>query len=114
MRNTWLARLNTLCLALLLAGGGSGLPVADAFFHHMRGTAEDGNRVADGESPATHGERCSLGVPLPAMASARAVAALPACVMPPLTPTVQPHVGTTPSTDLPPDARPRAPPRSIG
>ena len=114
MRNTWLARLNTLFLSLLLAGGGSGLPVADAFFHHLKGVAADGDRVADGESPAGHGERCSLGIPLPAMASARAPASLPACAAPLLAAARVRHGGTTPSTDLPPATRPRAPPRSIG
>lgn len=77
MRKTWLTRANTLILALLLAGGGAGLPVVDAIFHHLNGSSSSGDRVSDGES-AGHGERCTLGVPMPAMATAGAVAVLPA------------------------------------
>jgi hypothetical protein len=76
MRKTWLTRANTLILALLLAGGGAGLPVADAIFHHLNGSSSNGDRVSDGES-AGHAERCTLGVPMPAMATAGAVAVLP-------------------------------------
>ncbi len=114
MRNSWLTRVNTLVLALLLAGGGSGLPVADALFHHLQGTADSRSRLADGEAPGSHGERCSLGIPLPAMASAGAVAQAPACTAPQLAQVAIGRSATRPSTFVPPSARPRAPPLRIG
>ena len=114
MRNTWLARLNTLFLALLLMGGGSGLPVADALFHHLHGGAQTGSRIADGEAPAGHGERCTLGVPLPAMASAGAVASVPACGGLPLATALFRAPDSPRPTDILPSAQPRAPPIPIG
>lgn len=114
MRNTWLARLNTFFLALLLAGGGSGLPVADALLHHLQAGAETGNRIADGEAPSSHSERCTLGVPLPAMSSAGAVAALPPCSSIRNVPVLFRAPDAVRSTDIPATARPRAPPIHIG
>lgn len=114
MRNTWLARFNTVFLALLLAGGGSGLPVADALFHHLQGSAHTGNRVADGEEASGHGARCSLGVPLPTMASAGAVAPMPACGGLPFVPPLSRAPDSPRSTAVPAAARPRAPPTHIG
>src|SRR5688572_9034571 len=76
MRKTWLTRANTLILALLLAGGGARLPVADAIFHHLNGSSSSGDRVSDGAT-AAHAGRCTLGVPMPAMATAGAVAFVP-------------------------------------
>ena len=115
MRNAWLTRVNTLFLALLLAGGGSGLPVVDALFHHLHGATPDTTqRVADGESSGSHGERCTLGAPLPAMDGAGSVAAAPralaAAFSPPALPaTDAPRSGAVSST-----AHPRAPPSAIG
>ena len=114
MRNTWFARFNTVFLALLLAGGGSGLPVADALFHHLQGGAQAGNRVADGEAPSGHGERCSLGVPLPTMASAGAVAVMPPCGGFAFVPPLSRAPGSPRSTAIPAAAQPRAPPIHIG
>ena len=76
MRKAWLTRANTLVLALLLAGGGAGLPVADAIFHHLNLSSSSGDRVSHADTSG-HGERCTLGVPMPAMATAGAVAVLP-------------------------------------
>ena len=114
MRNSWLARVNTLILALLLAGGGSGLPLADALFHHLQGATESGDRIADGEAPSSHGERCSLGTPLPAMASAGSVAPFPSCAAVPFARPAPLSGDPQPSTVLPAAARPRAPPLRIG
>lgn len=114
MRNVWLARVNTLILALLLAGGGSGLPVADALFHHLQGSADGRDRITDGEAPASHGERCSLGLPLPVMASAGVVAALPSCMALPFARPLPLRSEPHPSTVVPAAALPRAPPLPIG
>lgn len=114
MRKTWLARVNTLILALLVAGGGSGLPVADALFHHLQNGTSRGTHLSDGEAPASHGERCTLGVPLPAMATAGAVAELPSGAALPFAPRAVCTSDTDPSTVVPAAARPRAPPLRIG
>ncbi len=114
MRKTWLARVNTLILALLVAGGGSGLPVVDALFHHLQDGAPRGTRLTDGEAPASHGERCSLGIPLPAMASAGTVAELPSFAALPRAPRAACTSAPDPSTVVPAAARPRAPPLRIG
>jgi hypothetical protein len=114
MRNAWLTRLNTLVLALLLAGGGSGLPVADALFHYLHGLSPDGNRIGNGETPASHGERCTLGVPLPAMATAADVAAAPRSTAVSLAAVRVGGAGSPPPSGLPGATRPRAPPAIIG
>jgi hypothetical protein len=114
MRKTWLVRVNTLILALLVAGGGSGLPVADALFHHLQDGTPRGTHLTDGEAPASHAERCSLGVPLPAMATAGAVAELPCTAALPFAPLASSTSDSDPSTVVPAAARPRAPPLRIG
>ncbi len=114
MRKVWLSRLNTLVLALLLAGGGSGLPVADALFHYLHGLSPEGNRIGSGETPASHGERCTLGVPLPAMATAPAVAAAPRCTPVSLAAVPVRGAESPRSSTLPGATRPRAPPAIIG
>jgi hypothetical protein len=114
MRKLWLTRLNTLILALLLAGGGSGLPVADALFHYLHGLAPEANRIGSGETPASHGERCTLGVPLPAMATAAAVAAAPRSTAASLAAMPVRGAESPRSSALPGATRPRAPPALIG
>lgn len=114
MRKTWLVRVNTLILALLLAGGGSGLPVADALFHHLQDGTPRGTSLTDGEAPASHGERCTLGIPLPAMATAGAVAELPSSAALPLVLLASCTSGAELSTIVAAAARPRAPPLRIG
>ena len=113
MRKTWLTRANTLVLALLLAGGGAGLPVADAIFHHLNGSASNGDRVSDGETSG-HSERCTLGVPMPAMATAGAVAVLPARASVSFLPIA--ILGEAPrrSASAAGASRPRAPPTTNG
>jgi len=66
MRNAWLVRVNACFLAVLLAGGGSGLPLVDALFHHLHGSTEAPVRLS-GDADGSHAERCSLGVAAPAM-----------------------------------------------
>ena len=71
MRSAWLGRIHALFLAVLLAGGGSGLPLADALLHHLGpGRSESPLRVHNPDLPAAHGERCTLGVAMPALVRA--------------------------------------------
>ena len=71
MPRLWLSRLNALFLAVMLAGGGSGLPLFDALFHHLgRGQAASPIRVQDPDTTASHAERCTLGGALPALVRA--------------------------------------------
>lgn len=114
MRKTWLTRVNTIILALLLAGGGAGLPVADAVFHHLNGSSTNGDRIADGEAPAGHGERCTLGVPLPTMAMAGAVAVLPSRLSVSFLPIAIRGQEPPRSASVPGATRPRAPPAING
>ena len=115
MRNAWLTRVNTLFLALLIAGGGSGLPVVDALFHHLHGTAPDTTqRLAGGESSPSHGERCTLGAPLPAMNGAGSVATAPCAIAAAFSPQALPAPEAPRSGAIPSTAHSRAPPSAIG
>jgi hypothetical protein len=113
MHKAWLTRLNTLVLALLMAGGGSGLPVVDAVFHHLQ-AAPVGSRISDGEAPAAHGERCALGVPLPAMAVAGSVAAGPPALAVSFSAADCHRLDAPRLAAVPGITRPRAPPTDIG
>ncbi|HEX6645438.1 MAG TPA: hypothetical protein VF037_12225 [Gemmatimonadales bacterium] len=110
MRRALCSRITTLLLALMLAGGGSGLPLVDAALHHLHGIGVGGTRLSDGESGTAHGDRCTLGVAAPAIAGP---------VSPPAV-TVEALQQWTSVTILPPpappsdapagSAQPRAPP----
>jgi hypothetical protein len=68
LRRSWLARINALVLALMVCGGGSGLPVFDALFHHIGGSRALGYACVErADVQPVHSERCSLGAALPAL-----------------------------------------------
>lgn len=71
MHRAWLSRVNAVFLAVMLAGGGSGLPLFDALFHHLgRSQATSPFRVHSPDTPVSHAERCTLGAALPALVHA--------------------------------------------
>jgi hypothetical protein len=73
MQKVWLRRVNALTLAVMLAGGGSGLPIFDALFHHIGRTRMVTHACVErGDTQSLHAERCSLGAALPALARSAA------------------------------------------
>jgi hypothetical protein len=114
MHRTWLARANALVLALLLAGGGSGLPIFDALFHHLGATRTLSHACverADVESP--HAERCTLSAALPALAAAGALPDGRGIGADPVAQPVHPFTGLAHAAPRSRSTLPRAPPVSI-
>jgi len=71
MPRSRMRRANLLLLAVLLAGGGSGLPLLDAALHHLGGVRRSGTQLHGCDLGETHSERCTLGTALPVLAGAR-------------------------------------------
>lgn len=68
MHRTWLSRVNALVLALMVGGGGSGLPVFDALFHHFGGSRILSHACVErADTRSAHSERCTLASALPAL-----------------------------------------------
>jgi hypothetical protein len=68
MHRTWLSRVNALVLALMVGGGGSGLPVFDALFHHFGGSRTLSHACVErADTRSAHSERCTLASALPAL-----------------------------------------------
>ena len=111
MIRTWSSRLGALALAMLLLGGGSGLPVLDALLHHWRiGQTGAQVQLLDPDGSATHAERCTLGTALPALAAAPGTSELAVGMyLPENRPTARPADRLVPHFH-PGNARPRAPP----
>ena len=111
MMRTWSSRLGALALAMLLLGGGSGLPVLDALLHHWRiGHAGAQVQLLDPDGSAGHAERCTLGTAMPALAVATGTSELVVGLhLPENRATVRPVDRLVPHF-LPSNARPRAPP----
>jgi hypothetical protein len=111
---TWLARINALVLALMVGGGGSGLPVFDALFHHIGGSRALGYACVErADVQSVHSERCTLGAALPALSGpARGPTA---DGIAPATARGRPHPYAPPRHAGPPagGALPRAPPVPI-
>lgn len=110
MRNVWLTRVNAIFLAVMLVGGGSGLPVFDAIFHHLHvdGLATP-KGVESSDALPSHGERCTLGIALPAVArpadlpaAVRDAVALATTVVPPSADAPRAAAFTAPSRPRPP------------
>lgn len=113
MRNAWPSRIGALLLALLVAGGGMGLPLVDAFLHHLHDAPAATAHVASGGTPAVHGESCTLGAAKPVMVRAGA-SPDPVTKAAPLSVPVLSFRPAPLPADAPPAAtRPRAPPASI-
>ena len=114
LRRTWLARINALVLALMVGGGGSGLPVFDALFHHVGGPRGLGYACVErADVQSAHSERCTLGAALPA---ASGPARVPSADGIGLAPVAEPPHPYLPSGHAGPPAAgslPRAPPVSI-
>jgi hypothetical protein len=83
MSRTCISRLSALILALLIMGGGSGLPVVDAALHHLHGRMHvQGTHLTD-PGDSSHAERCTLGAPLPTLARSSDVHAAELTMLPP-------------------------------
>ena len=110
MPRTWLARVNAVFLTALLGAGGSGLPVFDAFFHHLRSGKPLCAAVHNADTAAGHAERCTLGAPLPALLRApRLATGIPEAVAR-RAPAARPAGAAPRSSDAQTPALPRAPP----
>ncbi len=114
MHRTRLFRVNALVLALMLGGGGSGLPVFDALFHHFGGARTLAHACVErADTRSQHSERCTLSVAFPVLdgpgggVSADRIGAAPA-TRPRRVPDGAPHSAPRSRTSLP-----RAPPVSI-
>ena len=112
MRLSRLRRANLLLLAILLGGGGSGLPLLDAALHHLGGVRRSASQLHGCEPGGTHAERCTLGAALPVLAGARRQG--PRVPSAPLSFVADGGVAAThPALSLTPSpALPRAPPLS--
>ncbi len=111
MIRTWSSRLGAVALALLILGGGSGLPVLDALLHHLRvGKAVAESQLLDPSTSAAHAERCTLGTALPALVVSTGSSAIGLATTAPAAAAAVRPVDRVSTHFQSCDARPRAPP----
>ena len=110
-----LARLYALVVALLVAGGGSGLPVFDALFHHLGATRTLSHACVErADVESAHSERCTLSAALPALSAAGAVPDGRGIGAAPVAHPGHPFTGRPHPAPRFRSSLPRAPPVSIG
>ena len=103
-----LSRIGALFFAVIIAAGGSGLPVLDAAFHHLSDAAGS-SQIVNPAAAQSHDAVCTLGVPLPVAAASSAITGGARFVAPVTCPVVPLHA--VPRPNVPPLLRlPRAPP----
>jgi hypothetical protein len=111
---SWPTRLKLILFTLVVASGGSGLPLLDALLYHTRASEIAlGTHIEAAGSPTAHAELCTLGRAAPASTlAARGDGGLRVV---PVTYRTRPPLRVTPprAADRPDTRCSRAPPLSI-